>query len=154
MNLIEPRESLGKKIARLRSERGWTQERLAERLAVSRVAVSHIEMGLSVPSERTVVLLAGMFNLEPPQLVAGTSYPDAKRDRLPATTARYTAIDMLAALLAADIAWVQAGQVRPGLRHEWLNRIAEAYSAYGEQTDVQRVRELEAVVLQRFDPHV
>ena len=154
MNLIEPRESLGKKIARLRTERGWTQERLAERLAVSRVAVSHIEMGLSVPSERTVVLLAGMFNLEPPQLVAGTSYPDAKRDRLPATTARYTAIDMLAAQLDADVAWVQAGQVRPGLRHEWLNRIAEAYSAHGEQTDVQRVRELEAVVLQRFDPHV
>ncbi|MFM7678582.1 MAG: helix-turn-helix domain-containing protein, partial [Roseiflexaceae bacterium] len=57
--------SLGKRIATLRMQRGWTQERLAERLAVSRVAVSHIEMGLSVPSERTVVLLAGIFQCEP-----------------------------------------------------------------------------------------
>ena len=153
MTLIDPRESLGRKIARLRSEHGWTQEQLAERLAVSRVAVSHIEMGLSVPSERTVVLLAGMFNLEPPQLVAGTSYPDAKRDRLPMTTARYTAIDLLAALLEADIAWVQAGQTRPGLRNAWLQRITEAYATHSAQSDLQRLRELEARVVQTFDPH-
>ena len=121
---------------------------------MSRVAVSHIEMGLSVPSERTVVLLAGMFNLEPPQLVAGTSYPDAKRDRLPMTTARYTAIDLLAALLEADIAWVQAGQTRPGLRNAWLQRITEAYAAHSAQSDLHRLRELEARVVQRFDPHV
>ena len=154
MTLIDPRESLGRKIARLRSERGWTQEQLAERLAVSRVAVSHIEMGLSVPSERTVVLLAGMFNCEPPQLVAGTSYPDAKRDRLPMTTARYTAIDLLAALLETDIAWVQAGQTRPGLRNAWLQRISEAYGAHSAQSDLHRLRELEARVVHAFDPHV
>ena len=74
-------ESFGKRIARLRQQRGWTQERLAERLAVSRVAVSHIEMGLSIPSERTVVLLAGLFDTEPHLLVAGSNYPDAKRER-------------------------------------------------------------------------
>lgn len=142
MTLIDPRESLGRKIARLRSERGWTQEQLAERLAVSRVAVSHIEMGLSVPSERTVVLLAGMFNLEPPQLVAGTSYPDAKRDRLPMTTARYTAIDLLAALLEADIAWVQAGQTRPGLRNAWLARISDAQEACTDMSDMTKLRAL------------
>jgi len=154
MTLIDPRESLGRKIARLRSERGWTQEQLAERLAVSRVAVSHIEMGLSVPSERTVVLLAGMFNIEPPQLVAGTSYPDPKRDRLPATTTRYTAIDLLAALLEADIAWVQSGQTRPGLRNAWLQRISEAYAGHSAQSDLHRLRELEARVVHTFDAHV
>jgi len=154
MSLTDPRESLGKKIARLRSERGWTQERLAERLAVSRVAVSHIEMGLSVPSERTVVLLAGMFNLEPPMLVAGTSYPDAKRDRLPQTTTRYTAVDMLVALLEADITWVQAGYARPGLRHAWLTRIAEATATYSDQSELHRLRDLEARVVQLFDAHI
>ena len=153
MALIDPRESLGKKIARLRGERGWTQEQLAVRLAVSRVAVSHIEMGLSVPSERTVVLLAGMFDCEPPQLVAGTSYPDAKRDRLPATTARYTAIDLLAALLEADIAWVRSGHSRPELHNEWANRIAEAYTVHTEHADKQRLRELELLVVQFFHPH-
>jgi transcriptional regulator with XRE-family HTH domain len=57
-------ESFGKRIAHLRQQRGWTRT-LAKRLAVSRVAVSHIEMGLSIPSERTVVLLAGLFDTEP-----------------------------------------------------------------------------------------
>jgi transcriptional regulator with XRE-family HTH domain len=142
MTLIDPRESLGRKIARLRSERGWTQEQLAERLAVSRVAVSHIEMGLSVPSERTVVLLAGMFNCEPPQLVAGTSYPDAKRDRLPMTTARYTAIDLLAALLETDIAWVQAGHHRNELRHQWLARISDAQEACTDASEMTKLRAL------------
>jgi transcriptional regulator with XRE-family HTH domain len=57
-------ESIGKRIARLRQERGWTQQDLATRLASSRVAVSHIEMDLIIPSERTVTLLAGLFKLE------------------------------------------------------------------------------------------
>src|SRR5690606_3998637 len=48
-------EVLGQRIARLRAQRGWTQQELAERLAASRVAVSHFEMGLAMPSERTVV---------------------------------------------------------------------------------------------------
>ena len=146
MTLIDPRESLGRKIARLRSERGWTQEQLAERLAVSRVAVSHIEMGLSVPSERTVVLLAGMFNCEPPQLVAGTSYPDAKRDRLPATTTRYTAVDLLAALLEADIVWVQSGHHRKELRQQWLARISDAQAACTDASEMTKLRALQVRV--------
>jgi hypothetical protein len=58
----------------------------------------------------------------------------------------------LAALLEADIAWVQAGQTRPGLRNAWLQRITEAYAAHSAQSDLQRLRELEARVVQRFDP--
>ena len=46
-------ENLGRRIARLRGSLGWTQQDLAARLAISRVAVSHLEAGLSVPSERT-----------------------------------------------------------------------------------------------------
>ena len=70
-------------IARLRHELGWTQQELAERLAISRVAVSHLESGTSVPSERTITLLAGVFKLEPHELVADTGYPIAKAERLP-----------------------------------------------------------------------
>src|SRR5919202_829887 len=92
-------ESLGQRIARLRVRRGWTQQDLAERLAASRVAVSHFEMGLALPSERTVVLLAGLFGMEPHELVAGTNYPLAKAERLPGVACRYTELEMDLGLL-------------------------------------------------------
>ena len=77
-----PDETLGQRIARLRARRSWTQERLAEQLAASRVAVSHFEMGLALPSERTIVLLAGLFKLEPHELIAGTGYQYGDTDFL------------------------------------------------------------------------
>src|SRR2546426_12342949 len=99
-------ESLGRRIAALRNERGWTQQRLAERLGLSRVGVSHLEAGLSVPSERTVVLLAGVFRMEPHDFVEGTSYPAAKAERLPVVAARYTEVEHQLALLDADLPWL------------------------------------------------
>jgi transcriptional regulator with XRE-family HTH domain len=51
-------ESIGKRIALLRKQFGLTQEALSERVAISRVAISHIEMDLSIPSERTITLIA------------------------------------------------------------------------------------------------
>jgi transcriptional regulator with XRE-family HTH domain len=41
---------LGRRIAMSRGDRGWTQNELAERAAISRVALSHIEAGMSIPS--------------------------------------------------------------------------------------------------------
>lgn len=145
--MTEP-ESLGKRIASLRTARGWTQERLAERLAVSRVAVSHIEMGLTMPGERTVVILAGLFGVEPHQLVAGTSYPVAKRERLPAVAARYTHAEHLSALLDADLAWLSTGAQRPGLRQHWLDRLAQARQHTTDLHELAMLRELEILVMQ------
>lgn len=101
--LLEP---LGRRIARLRACCGWTQEDLAERLAISRVAISHFEMGLAVPSERTVVLMAGLFKQEPFEFVAGTTYPAAKTERLPHTACRYTELEFQLALLQRDVGWM------------------------------------------------
>src|SRR3954464_11930093 len=95
---------LGRRIASLRSSLGWTQQELADRLAVSRVAVSHIEAGLREPGERTVALLAGVFKLEPWELVAGTSYPVAKAERLPVVVCRYTEVELQLRLLEEDLA--------------------------------------------------
>jgi transcriptional regulator with XRE-family HTH domain len=131
-------EPLGQRIARLRARRGWTQQDLAERLAASRVAVSHFEMGLAAPSERTVVLLAGLFGQEPHELVAGTNYPAAKVERLPPVACRYTELDLQLALLRRDLEWV--AQVGPGALAQdalaiWRARIAElgrdVYDTYG-----------------------
>jgi transcriptional regulator with XRE-family HTH domain len=128
---------LGQRIARLRARRGWTQQELAERLAASRVAVSHFEMGLALPSERTVVLLAGLFGQEPHELVAGTNYPAAKAERLPAVACRYTEVELQLALLRRDLEWVARvgpGELAQQTIASWRARIAElrrtVYDAY------------------------
>lgn len=117
-------ENLGRRIARLRSGLGWTQSDLAARLAVSRVAVSHLEAGVSVPGERTVTLLAGLFKLEPHELVAGTNYPPAKAERLPVVACRYTEVELQLRLLDADL-----GRRGPGfdavLAEEWGRKLAK-----------------------------
>jgi transcriptional regulator with XRE-family HTH domain len=124
----EPLETIGQRIARLRQQQGWTQQALAERIAVSRVAISHIEMDISIPGERTITLLAGLFKLAPFELVGGTTYPAAKAERLPHTVCSYTPLEMALALLHNDLAWLQrlAGSVGLGparrrrCRSHWL----------------------------------
>ena len=94
--------NLGHRIAALRGGRGWTQQELAERLAISRTGVSHLEAGMSTPGERTIALLAGLFKLEPHELVEGTDYPSAKADRLPVVVCRYTEVELQLRLLELD----------------------------------------------------
>lgn len=125
-------EQLGKRIARLRTQHGWTQQTLADRLAISRVAVSHLEMDLSFPSERTITLLAGLFKLEPFQLVEGTLYPQAKAERLPLVTCRYTEIELQLALLRNDLKWLQQLSGKPGwaqlsseIKQNWQIRLTD-----------------------------
>ena len=100
-------EPIGKRVARLRAERGWTQQSLAARLAISRVAISHIEMGLSTPDERTITLMAGAFKLPPHELVGDTTYPRAKADKLPQIVSFYTPLEMELALFENDLAWLE-----------------------------------------------
>jgi transcriptional regulator with XRE-family HTH domain len=100
-------DTLGVRIATLRQQLGFTQQELAERVAISRVALSNLESGRSVPGERTVTLLAGLFDMEPHELIRGTSYPAAKADRLPPVTARHTEVDLQLALLRRDLGWLE-----------------------------------------------
>ncbi len=115
-------ESLGRRIAKLRAELGWTQQELADRVAVSRVALSHLESGLSTPGERTVALLAGVFGLEAHDLVAGTSYPAAKADRLPLVVTRHTEVELQVRLLDRDVEVALRHGVRE-LLEGWSDRL-------------------------------
>ncbi|HMO55822.1 MAG TPA: helix-turn-helix transcriptional regulator [Roseiflexaceae bacterium] len=149
-------ETLGRRIARLRSSRSWTQERLAERIAASRVAVSHIEAGLSLPSERTIVLLAGLFGIEPHELVEGTSYPPAKTERLALVACRYTEVEHQLLLLHNDIAWVaqiaHIDQLRPyALQklHQWE---AQLYRLHAAAHDREERAAIEAAIAQLQKP--
>ena len=133
-------ENLGRRIARMRADAGWTQQDLAVRLAVSRVAVSHLEAGISVPGERTVALLAGLFKLEPHELVAGTSYPPAKAERLPVVVCRYTEVELQLRLLDRDIERTGAG-FDPVLADEWRTRLTKLLADSHDRRERQAVED-------------
>lgn len=149
-------EPFGQRVARLRNARGWTQQDLADRIATSRVAVSHLELGISVPSERTVTLLAGVFRSEPPDLVEGTSYPAAKAERLPPVAARYTELEHRLALLRRDLDWLDrlagaaaGASLAASVRAEWRRQLEELESAAVEPGDRALVREARAELERR-----
>lgn len=129
-------ENLGRRISALRGELGWTQQDLAERLAVSRVAVSHMEAGLSVPGERTVALLAGLFKMEPHELVEGTSYPPAKAERLPVVVPRYTESEMQLRLLAQAI----DGGLDESARQIWIETLRRLLDVCHDRRERDAVR--------------
>jgi transcriptional regulator with XRE-family HTH domain len=148
-----PNETLGQRIGRLRTLLGWTQQELAERVAISRVAVSHLEMGLSAPSERTVALLAGVFHLEPHELVAGTAYPEAKAERLPPVTARYTEVELQLALLQCDLAWLDQLAPHPSadpahdrVHSEWQARLTQLAAVTNDTAERRLLAEARATL--------
>jgi transcriptional regulator with XRE-family HTH domain len=132
-------ERLGRRIAAHRAKLGWTQQELAERLAISRVAVSHLEAGLTTPGERTVALLAGLFKIEPHDLVAGTDYPAAKSERLPRVVTRHTEVELQLALFDRDVKWLD--QLSPGEAELVLERWDATFAFLSEQAHDRRERE-------------
>jgi transcriptional regulator with XRE-family HTH domain len=125
-------QTIGRRIAQLRQENGWTQQSMAERLAISRVAVSHIEMDISIPGERTITLLAGLFKITPHELIEGTTYPAAKADRLPLVACCYTPLECDLALLENDLGWLEELRDAPDYLHlcekvynNWADRLAK-----------------------------
>jgi len=138
-------ESLGRRIAKLRAELGWTQQELADRAAVSRVALSHLESDLSTAGERTVALLASVFGMEPHDLVAGTSYPVAKADRLPLVVARHTEVELQTRLLDRDLE-LHARTGDASLLEGWFERL----TSLDRTTHDRRQRELIDQALERL----
>jgi transcriptional regulator with XRE-family HTH domain len=124
--LPEEHERLGRRIAAHRGKLGWTQQELADRLAISRVAVSHLEAGMSAPGERTVALLAGIFKVTPLELVAGTDYPAAKTERLPLVVAHHTEVELQLALFDRDVTWFEHAEPQHAERvlDEWQVRFS------------------------------
>lgn len=55
--------NLAEKITALRKRSGWSQEELAERMEVSRQAVSKWEMGASIPDVDNIVRLSALFDV-------------------------------------------------------------------------------------------
>ncbi len=125
-------ETIGKRIASLRQKNGWTQQSLADRLAISRVAVSHIEMDLTIPSERTITLMAGIFKLAPIELVEGTTYPRAKAERLPAVTNCYTELELQLTLLGNAVSWIKRLDSNT-IRQRAITEVLHTWTAHIEE---------------------
>ncbi|MBN2548588.1 MAG: helix-turn-helix transcriptional regulator [Anaerolineales bacterium] len=151
-----PLEAIGRRIARLRQQQGWTQQSLAERLAVSRVAISHIEMDLTIPSERTIVLLAGLFKITPHALVLSTTYPQAKAERLPEIACCYTTLELQLALLENDLAWLERLTGQPQyarLKDETLQKWSDWLHERSEDTIDERELAMIAAARLRLDEY-
>ena len=139
-------DRLGFRIAELRRKHGMTQQQMAERLAISRVAVSHLESCLTPPSERTVTLIAGLFKLEPWQLVRDTDYPVARAERLPSVVTRYTQAELVTTVVDALVESLADADHRAArvVLEPWRARVMaelEMASDEGERTlliDAQR----------------
>lgn len=67
------KHSVGKTIAALRKQKGWTQVELAERLQVSDKAVSKWEKDDSYPSIEFLPVLAGLFDVTIDYLITGAT---------------------------------------------------------------------------------
>ncbi len=68
---VAVRKSLGETIKTHRLERNMTQEFVAERLGVSRQAVSKWESGASEPSTSNLLALAKLFEIPAEELLRG-----------------------------------------------------------------------------------
>jgi transcriptional regulator with XRE-family HTH domain len=137
LNERDPIERLGQRIADLRRKLGMTQQQVADRLAISRVAVSHVESSLTVPSERTITLMAGLFKLEPWQLVRDTDYPQARAERLPAVVTRHTQAELVRAVVDALVESLGDRDVRTAraVLEPWHARIAAELDSCGDERE-------------------
>ena len=65
--------TLGERLARLRNQKGLSQDALAEALGVSRQSVSKWATDASIPELDKLVRLSGLFGVSLDELVSGSS---------------------------------------------------------------------------------
>ena len=82
---------LSDKIARLRRDKGWSQEELAERLDVSRQSVSKWESGVSQPDVDRVLAMSRLFGVSTDYLLKDGPEPAPRLTEIEAEIARRTA---------------------------------------------------------------
>ena len=108
--------TFGEKLQRLRKERGWSQERLAEEIPISRQAVSKWESGAAAPDTENVVRLSDIFGVSTDYLLhedftGDEDIPAVKRreEELQKARNRETAMMVLMGTLAMGQFWQLLG---------------------------------------------
>ncbi len=101
---------ISERIQSLRKSKGLSQEQLAEKLNVSRQAVSKWESGSSVPDTEKIILLSDCLNTTTDYLLKGTSPQNGKIN----TAANYlivsTAVNVIGLVVSA-VSWLEFQRV-------------------------------------------
>ena len=108
--------TFGEKLQALRKSRGWSQEQLAERVAVSRQAVGKWESGSAVPDTENVVEISRLFGVSTDYLLhddytADSDIPAVKtrEEQLQKRRNRETAMMVLIGVEALGFFWQLMG---------------------------------------------
>lgn len=108
--------TFGEKLQLLRKGRGWSQERLAEEIPISRQAVSKWESGAAMPDTENVVRISQLFSVSTDYLLhddftGDGDIPAVKRreEELQKARNRDTGMMILVGLMAMGLFWQLAG---------------------------------------------
>ena len=108
--------TFGEKLQQLRKGRGWSQERLAEEIPISRQAVSKWESGAAAPDTDNVVRLSAIFGVSTDYLLhddftGDEDIPAVKRreEELQKARNRDTAMMVLMGIMAMGLFWQLVG---------------------------------------------
>lgn len=94
---------LKERLIQARKEHGLSQNDLAEKLSVSRQAISRWEQGTAVPSSDNLILLGKLYGISLDELVHGADAPETPKKETKFRLGRRGRLALLAAAAAAII---------------------------------------------------
>ena len=122
--------TVSSQIAKLRTENGWTQLELAEKLHYSDKAVSKWERGESVPEIATLVALSDLFDVTLDELVRGkapasgeVAQPISAQKRKTVNHAIITTMSVLLVWFVASFVFVLLDLLPADIKKHWLSFI-------------------------------
>ena len=121
--------SIGKNIKKWRSEKGITQDQLAEKLHVTRQAVSNWENGKTQPDIETLSVLAECFEISVEELIYGKESQE-KESKVIIEKTTSTGIDIGAAVgvaLAVVLSYTKWQSIGWAIFHGLLNWVYVIY---------------------------
>ena len=114
------------KLQKLRKERGWSQEELANRITVSRQAVSKWELGTAVPDTDNIVQLSELFGVTTDYLIKDNLDCDEDIPAVARTAANVRKAEQSRQLLIAGIVTLVLGVIIIGVLLT-LSQVIESY---------------------------
>ncbi len=120
--------NIGKTIKKIRAEKGMTQEQLAERLHVTRQAVSNWEQGKTQPDVETLSAMAEVFEIPVEELIYGKAIHKESKVVIEKTTEK--GIDIGAAVgvaLAVVLSYTKWQSIGWAIFHGLLNWVYVIY---------------------------
>lgn len=114
------------KLQKLRKERGWSQEELANRITVSRQAVSKWELGTAVPDTDNIVQLSELFGVTTDYLIKDGLDSDEDIPAVARTAEKVKNAEQSRQLLIAGIITLVLGVIIVGVLLT-LSQVIESY---------------------------